>query len=717
MKRITLSRPLLRGLLIALLTWLVGSALLAPQLNPLLRPRLQAAGQIGPVWAEVSQWRLYLGEAVMEEGGWPADIQSHAPPDAAGLLQARSPRPYQLSLRVAERSDLGSLAGTELLLQWDPATRQWNCRAGSPPIPAGLLPMNCETSGGAAAEPFGWLRGLVLLCALVFGAAALLWLLRHPLVGPSQLRPERLRRTPLARLAQLDRLLRFSARLRPSLLAAGIEPADWQQALKYAQAEPAQQAQSLAERVGARCQDASGWDLPGAVFTWVFAPDLPVALDRCVVYFPAPELQGAALVRRLQALASSVDVLLVCANARSETADAALQRHCADGANLHVLLDSPAQSEWLLGPDALAVLLRTLTAQLRVTRISPYQTRGGVTREDAFFGREQLLARILGREMANYLVVGGRQLGKSSLLKALQRRLDGHPQIVCHYLSLRDHRLAPRLAAQLGLPADTPLDAVLAHLQALEPDKRIYLLIDEADQFFRAQSGSQYAQLAALRALSDEGRCCFILAGFWDLYEAAVIDYQSPLRNFGEVLVIGALEPEACLALATQPLRRLRLSFASDALVRQLVQASGQRANLVSILCQECLEALAPGERVIEARHLAKALASQPVQDSLAGWSRLSQDPQACGLDRIAVYQTALQGHSSLAELDAFLVAQGLTGQAHALQQALQRLQLAFVLRADGPRWRFAVPLLQGQFEAEEVRVLLAQDLQALRGP
>ena len=77
-------------------------------------------------------------------------------------------------------------------------------------------------------------------------------------------------------------------------------------------------------------------------------------------------------------------------------------------------------------------------------------------------------------------MVGGRQLGKSSLLKAVQRRMQGHPHTVCHYVSLRDHRLAPRMALQFGLAADTPLEAIVDHLQSQYQGKRLVLLIDEA---------------------------------------------------------------------------------------------------------------------------------------------------------------------------------------------------------------------------------------------
>lgn len=260
-------------------------------------------------------------------------------------------------------------------------------------------------------------------------------------------------------------------------------------------------------------------------------------------------------------LLSQAHVLLVFVANTAQAPMPALQAWCEDRANLAVMIDGAAQTECLLTRRPADVLLRVLAAQLRVTRISPYQTRGAINSADAFFGREQLLARVIGREPANYLVVGGRQLGKSSLLKAVQRRLQDHPQIVSHYLSPRDDRLAPRLALQFGLAAGTALDDIIHHLETTYSGKCLFLLIDEADLFFRNESCSGCQQLAALRALSDEGHCWFMLAGFWDLYATAVLDYQSPLRNFGEVLTIGALETEACRELASAPLARLQLEF------------------------------------------------------------------------------------------------------------------------------------------------------------
>ncbi|RSZ60922.1 ATP-binding protein [Massilia atriviolacea] len=707
-------RTLRRALIIGGLTLLVASAVLTPKLNPLTRSRVMAAENIGLVWNDINLWRIALSQAVREsdDGAWPADIQQHRPQGVGPHIGVRSPGPWQLEATISRDAELGILAGTQLLFTYDPASMHWRCRNGAPPMPAGYMPISCEGMDASPGET-GMPGTLLLWCALLFIGAAIFWVLRHPLIGPGQLRPGRLRRTPYPQLPQVDRLLRLSGRLRAVLQAAQIALPEWQRAVAYARHGADRRLATLAERLGTRARPADGWDLPGIVVEWQFANALPVSLDRCLAFVPETGCDEDELIRRLMAAPTGSDVMLVLAPNTAQAPMPRLQGYCEDRTNLFVMIDGAAQSECLLSRNPADVLLRLLAAQLRVTRISPYQTRGAITSAGAFFGREQLLARVIGREPANYLVVGGRQLGKSSLLKAVQRRLQDHPHIVCHYLSLRDHRLAPRMALQFGLPAATTLDDIIAHLESTYAGKRLFLMIDEADLFFRDESGNGYRQLAALRALSDEGRCWFMLAGFWDLYATAVLDYQSPLRNFGEVLTIGGLETEACRELATKPLARLRYGVDNPRLVEQLVEASGQRANLLAILCHECLELLGSGERVIEARHTAQAMASTAVQDALAGWGRLSNDETACRIDRIAVYHTALHGKTSLAALADLFAGSGRATEPEALRQALARLQLAYVLRRCEGGFMFAIPLFLKQFEAGETAVLLRQELAA----
>lgn len=695
-----------RALIIGTLTLFVASAFLTPHLNPFTSGALRAAGGIPLVWGELTNWRIAMYEAVNQEGHWPDDIQPFAPAQSSMSIRVESPAPYRLVATVKDLDELGDLVGRQIVIDFKPDVVNYTCKPGNPPIPSRYLPINCQEEQ-VDSPLVDDLRWLLVICLLVVIGGGVLLVLRHPLLTPLYAQPANLLRTPYGRLARVDALLRVLCRRHSTLQAAGVTLAGWHLALAYARGDDDSRVRSLALRLGASCKPSTGWTLPGSVYEWQFNAALPISLDRCLVYAPEPNTDALEVVQQLRALRNGLDVCMVMVH---EPADE-LIAYCADTANLFVLLDDAAQSEWMLTRRCVEVLLRCLSTQLRITRISPYQTRGGVSRSGLFFGRERLLARVLNREPANYLVVGGRQLGKSSLLKAVQRRLEGHPQLVCHYVSLRDHRLAPRMALQFGLDANTSLEAVIEHIVASHVGKRVFLLIDEADPFFRDEAANNYVQLSTLRALSDEGRCWFMLAGFWDLYASAVLDYQSPLRNFGEVLGVGGLEVDACRELASVPLRQLRLGFASDALIGELVNASGQRANLVAIICQECLEALEPGVRVIEGRHLQKALASQAVQDALAGWGRLSHDERACRLDRIIVYHVALNEGTSLTEIIELFIRHAAQFDIQAVEQAFARLVLAFVLRRAGKGYHFAIPLFALQFEPSELPVLLQQEL------
>ena len=704
----------LRRALVIVATLFFGTALLLPQWNPLIG-RFVASPEnmawIANGWSELQVARLHVNDYVMDRGEWPMRL------DALGLEPGQI---FELSLQTNElvgtlrptpRLDR-SLHGLRVVYRWDPAQQLWSCAAGDPPIPARYLPLNCRTEESFASNTSRWLVSVLALSVLALLALGVLLVWRHPLIAPIQRDPARLRRMPLAQLPRIDAALGWLRRRDATLAAAGVEAADWSDALRYPRSSADAQAAALALRVGARSVPASGWNLPGRVYEWTFSSEMPVSLERCLVWLPGEGLDGMQLARLLRPLQSGVDVLLVLT--ASAAAETALRGLCADRTNLFVCVAQETQTAWLLARDALPVLLRTMANQLRLTRISPYQTRGGIARASSFFGRASLLARVVQREPSNYLLIGGRQLGKTSLMKAIERRLREHPQVACVYVVLRDHRLLPRLAAQSGLPLESDLETVVAALERQHAGKRLLLLIDEADPFFRADAARDYAELSAMRALSEEGRCHFLLAGFWDLYAAAALDYQSPLRNFGETISVGGLEPEACRELATVPLAVLNLRFAEAALVERIVTQSGRRANLVAILCQECLEALDRGGSVIEAADVERALASQAVLDALAGWGRLSHDERASRLDRIVVYRVAEQGSTTLADMVELL-------RPHAdidvetLRRSFSRLQLAYVLERQGEHFRYAVPLFARQFEAAEIPVLLSEELRQLR--
>jgi hypothetical protein len=389
----------------------------------------------------------------------------------------------------------------------------------------------------------------------------------------------------------------------------------------------------------------------------------------------------------------------------------ALRQASQDPCNWLVTPDSRELTALLLSASPLDTLAQLIASQVRVTRISPYQTGSGVSKESIFFGRTQLLADIMQREPANYLLVGGRQLGKSSLLKALERRYQPDPRVECHYLTLAGAEIRSHLAHALQLPFDTPLPTVLDHLRQGKDGVRWLFLIDEADRFVEAEARQGYPTLHLFRSLSEIGQCHFILAGFWGLYRAAKFDYQSPIRNFGDTLVVGALEPAACHALATRPMQLLNIRYASDTLVATLVQAAGGRANLIAIICNELLQHLTQQDRVIEAETLDRALDSHAVHTALAGWQHLSCDEHADCLDRIIVYATIGLRQFTMADLLRILDSHHYPYDPEQLQQALARLELAFILARRQQAYTFCVPLFTKLVQTQEPQQLLQQEL------
>jgi hypothetical protein len=701
--------------------WSFGGFLLRFWLSPILgygtRDDIENASMMGMNWSEMALARGDAEGYFRREGRWPADPAALYRVDDNGLLRLEMPAPYVLRFGMSKgfRSDSG-LRDARLIWRFDPATGEWQCRNDTPPLPRRWLRPEClppEDDPGIGT----W--ALIALAILLLALMLLLALLAFadPRLAALRQQPRRLRRQPVRDLGRLHRELGWLRRRDATLAAAGVADADWREAIAYADADADARAELLALRISARNAPSLGWSLPGRVYEWQLPATFPVALERVLVYLPSPKIPARDLVRHLRGVQTGQDVLLVASP--DLRADAALLAYAGDTANLCVCIDQPTQTEWLLHPAPHEVLVALLARQLKVTRISPYQTRGGITRPAAFFGREQLLARVLNREPGNYLLVGGRQLGKTSLMKAIERRFAGHPHVHCHYVSLRDHRLGARLAAELGAAADTPIERLVAQLAARAGERRLLLLIDESDLFLREEAQSGYAQLAALRSLSEEGRCHFMLAGFWDLYQATAIDYASPIRNFGEVISLGGLEHDACVALATEPLARLGIRFADPSLVERLVMACGHRANLVAILCQHGLEQLERGERELDEARVERAMHSDALLDALAGWARLSPDPAACTLDRVIVYRVAEQSGAgrplTLPGLLDELAAAGVTVGAEALRSAFSRLQLAYVLRREGDGYAFAVPLFALQFRAQEVQALLARELDALR--
>jgi WD40 repeat protein len=513
---------------------------------------------------------------------------------------------------------------------------------------------------------------------------------RHPLVQTLSTDSQQLLMLPLEQLAKAKRLLKLTRRLDTVLLKNHSNHHWLEEAIAYNITQSNQiRCELLAKRLSANIPKNHEKE----VFTLQFNNStFPLKLDRCIIYFPAPHLPAQEVIWRLQQDDLNFQVTLVMSFASNQ--QTALRAYGENRTNLWVVPTSPELSALLLSPNPITLFVRLLANQLPMTRISPYQTRGGVTKDSAFFGREKILAQIFNRELMNYLVIGGRQVGKTSLLKQIERHYQNHPNIECIYLSVSrgDKR------------------AIEDYLADLPTKRQRLLLIDEADIFIRQEIAEDYETLSHFRNLTEEGRCYFIIAGFWDLYEA-VLNYHSPVKNFGESIMIGALELEACQKLATEPMQMLDIHYASAQLVEQMILKTGQRANLIATVCDNMLQQLATDQKAFTQQNLDQALQSHAIIEKISSWRTLTDDKQAARLDRIIVYATINQGPFQLSQVMALLDEYHYNYSTEQLMQSLARLELAFIIQRQDHNYHYCVPLFREWLMTHEVDALLKQEI------
>jgi len=344
----------------------------------------------------------------------------------------------------------------------------------------------------------------------------------------------------------------------------------------------------IAERVHGICKVDTVSHVP--LYAMTMSRDFILNMEQCYLLFPAPDMPASDAVGQFKHITTS-PVRVIITTDTTQQRD--LRKIAADPAKMLVVPDSHEITSLLLSPDPQETFAKLIASYVEVTHISPYMTGGALNKESLFFGRGQILADIMNREPANYLILGTRQIGKSSLLYAIERRYRDNPDVDCHYIQL-DYSgdIRGKLAEEFNWH-DLSLEDMLARLGRVDSGKYRLLLIDEADRFVVKDAADGYRVLSRFRSLSHEGRCYFILAGFWSLYHHVfTADYQSPVKNFGEIIHIGALEKNACRELATKPMAALNFSYDSDSLAERIITETGQRANLIAIACDQLIRSM-----------------------------------------------------------------------------------------------------------------------------
>jgi len=233
---------------------------------------------------------------------------------------------------------------------------------------------------------------------------------------------------------------------------------------------------------------------------------------------------------------------------------------------------------------------------------NPYTPMGGSVPPEMFFGRDADILN-LWRIDGPCIIYGGRQLGKSALLKEVRRRY--HDPESMNYVFyegvqpdsdlwkvFRKRLQGEKLLKSKGaLNSQTTRESIKKLLEE-NAGMRILFLLDECDYMMEQDSKQDFEQIKRLRDLMTETDRRFkaVFTGLHNVQRFQKIPNQ-PLAHFGSPLRIGPLGAKDAIELIERPLRVLGYKF-PDSLAHQILAQTNYHPSLIQLFCHELVTAM-----------------------------------------------------------------------------------------------------------------------------
>ncbi|MEW5812171.1 MAG: hypothetical protein AB1925_22310 [Actinomycetota bacterium] len=248
---------------------------------------------------------------------------------------------------------------------------------------------------------------------------------------------------------------------------------------------------------------------------------------------------------------------------------------------------------------------------LPFTCFTHYTVVAGNVPDEVFVGRNEELAQLADRT-GSLFVYGGRQLGKSALLRKIQRDFSAVPDQHAIFIDLNSHGMGtwadpqqiwPVLHNELakigsmGIKAssavrnhDVVTKAIRNWLDAKD-SRRLLLLLDEADAFLEKESRdgpNGFRNIGPLKGLFDhsEGRFKPVFAGLHKVQRLQNVA-NTPLAHGGRDVLIGPLAAGPARNLVVKPLEALGYRFDNPETVWRLLAFTNLQPGLIQVVCND----------------------------------------------------------------------------------------------------------------------------------
>lgn len=372
-----------------------------------------------------------------------------------------------------------------------------------------------------------------------------------------------------------------------------------------------------------------------------------------------------------------------------------------------VVIGADEQEKILQSRRPSGELLDLISAQVPISTLAPYETRAPVT-GSRFFGREYEVARILGNPDTNHAILGIRRIGKTSLLREVERMYrEGEDSSHVVYLDCSDLLAAEDYIREVVRKLN-PRELPRLHLQQYVfffPDflermsrylkRKLTFFLDEIDNLVIMQRGD-WGLFRMLRASSNKGACQYIMAGFREaMHEQYLLD--SPFYNFAQEIRLSEFTRRQAHDLIVTPMENLRVRIKNrDEVVGRIYEETAGHPNLMQYYCMILLKRMdVTGEREISPESLIDVYSDEGFKSHLL--TSFMQNTES--RDKALVYAILMgceDAHIrgfSYEFIDAALRRQGLVFPQEDIEEACNVLTLAGILHRKGKDYFFTSPV------------------------
>jgi hypothetical protein len=266
--------------------------------------------------------------------------------------------------------------------------------------------------------------------------------------------------------------------------------------------------------------------------------------------------------------------------------------------------------------DQKQVLRKSIYKQIDLTLVSPFILHGPVP-EHRFFGRAREIEQIIGNiQDTSAALLGGRQIGKTSIIEAVNRRLSSDPrkyscisvncEAVEHYTDFFEavigeiQKQRPEIAKKaagfdLGEPRSfTRIVSLLQKEQTI-----LIFLLDEVDGLLKIDQDHEEILWRTFRSLSQRNLCRFICTGERVLNER-LRARTSPLLNFfGVPIYLGYLDPQRAKEIIEKPMDDMGIKIRDKQVLEQIADLSSCHPCIVQVIGDQLVRVISGGRNKV----------------------------------------------------------------------------------------------------------------------